>query len=128
APQLAGARRRELGLDVLLSRNPPAQVEELDARGLAPGADVEDTALVSGRRERRAHHVDRVDVVARLLPVAEDLRRLPARKAVEEDRDDACLAVWILARPVDVPVAQRDVPRAVQSRSEERRVGEGGGG
>src|SRR5207253_2407645 len=72
--ELTWARRRELGLDILLARNPPAELEQLDDRGLTPGADVEDAALVPGRGERRAHDIARVDVVARLLPVAEDLR------------------------------------------------------
>ena len=67
------------------------------------------------RRERRPGDVADVDVVARLQPVAEDARLLVARERAEEDRDDAGLAVRILARPVDVAVAQRDVGRPVQA-------------
>jgi hypothetical protein len=42
------------------------------------------------------------------------VRCLAARQAPEKDRDDAGLPVRILARPVHVAVAQRDVPGPVQ--------------
>ena len=54
------------------------------------------------------------DVVARLPPVAEDFRRPAAGETTHEDRDDAGLAVWILARSVHVAVAKRDVRRLVE--------------
>ena len=88
-----------------------AQLVQLDDRGLAAGPDVEDAAILAERRGRRARDVADVDVVAGLRPVAEDRRLLAARERAEEDRDDARLAVRILARAVDVPVAQGDVPR-----------------
>ena len=79
-----------------------------------PGADVEHAALVAERTERRAGDVADVDVVARLAAVAEDPRLLASQSGAEEDRDDARLAVRVLARPVDVSVAERDVVQAVQ--------------
>ena len=81
---------------------------------LAARPDVEHPALVSERRDRRAGDVADVHVVARLPAVAEDPRLLAAREGAEKDRDDARLAMWILSRPVHVPVAQRDVPRPVE--------------
>ena len=61
-----------------------------------------------------AHHVGHVHVVAGLRAVAEDQRRLAREQLAEEDRDHAGLAVRILARPVDVAVAERDVARPVE--------------
>ena len=114
ALQLAGPRLRvdDLRLD---ARGAPAELRELEHRGLAARADVEDAALRAGRRERRARHVAHVDVVARLAPVAEDGERLAAGEAAEEDRHDAGLAVRVLPRPEDVAVAQRHVLRAVEA-------------
>ena len=96
------------------ARHAPAGLVELDHRGLAPGADVEDAAVLPGRGQRRARHVAGVDVVARLAAVAEDARRPALGQRAEEDRDHAGLAVRVLPRPVDVAVAQRDVPRPVE--------------
>ena len=45
-------------------------------------------------------------VVARLQAVAEDARRLAAQQPLGEDGDDAGLALGVLARAVDVGVAQ----------------------
>ena len=92
-----------------------AQVVELDNRGLAPGPDVEDPAFLPERGQRRPGDVADVDVVAGLEAVAEDARLLVAGEGAEEDRDDAGLAVRILARPVDVPVPERDVDRPVEA-------------
>ena len=81
------------------------------------GADVEHAADVAvERRERRPRDVADVDVVAALRAVAEDPARLALEQPAEEDRDDAGLAVGILARPVDVAEAQRDVRRPVEPR------------
>ena len=60
-------------------------------------------------------HVAHEDVVARLPAVAEDLRRAVAGEVAHEDRDDAGLAVRVLPRPVDVPVAERHVTAAVEA-------------
>src|SRR5262245_42656215 len=49
------------------------------------------------------------------MPVSEDPRRLATRERTKEDRDDARLAVGVLARSVHVSVAKRDVGRPVQA-------------
>ena len=67
------------------------------------------------RRDGRPGDVRDVDVVARLRAVAVDVRLVAAEERAEEDRNDAGLAVGILAWPVDVPEAERDVLRLVQA-------------
>src|SRR5204862_1667417 len=114
APELAGPRIGELR--VALDPGRPLDVlVELEDRHLLPRADVEDAAVVPRRGERRRDDVADEDVVARLPPVAVDTRRLSVAQRVHEDRDDAGLAVRVLPRPVDVPVAQRDVRAAVEA-------------
>ncbi len=100
-------RRARGGLD------PGQQVEHA---GLELGADVEGRRRpeVVERGEVRVHHVGHGYVVARLAAVAEDARLLALEQEAEEDRDDAGLAVGILARPEHVAVAQDDVAGAVQ--------------
>ena len=71
-----------------VSRAEPVQLVH---RRLDAGADVEDAAVAPGRREHRVDDVADVDVVARLLAVAEDERLLAAREPLHEDRDDAAL-------------------------------------
>ena len=65
------------------------------------------------RQQVRAHDVADEDVVARLLAVAVHGDGLAAQHLPAEDRDDAGLAVRVLARAVDVGVAQRDEREAV---------------
>ena len=71
-------------------------------------------AVLPRGRQRRPRHVARVDVVARLAPVAEDRRRLACCELPEENCDHARLAVRVLPRPVDVAEAQRHVTGAVE--------------
>src|SRR5205085_10173828 len=85
---------------------------ELVHRRLGAGADVDDPAAPElGRREHRLDDVAGVDVVARLAAVAEDRRLAALVQEAHEDRDDARLAVRLLAGPVDVAEAKCDVPR-----------------
>ena len=53
-----------------------ARAVQLEHARLAAGADVEDAAVVAGRREQRVDDVADEDEVARLAAVAEDRRRL----------------------------------------------------
>ena len=99
---------------ISLPRGAAHRVDELEHRRRPAGRDVEDAAAERRRRQRRAGHVPDVDVVALLRAVAEDRRPPPVRDRAQEDRDDARLAVRVLPRPVDVAVAQRDVPRPVE--------------
>ena len=98
----------------LRARDSLAQLEQLDDGGLTPGAHVVDAAVVRPRGHGRAGDVADVDVVARLRAVAEDLRRLAGEQPLEEDRDDARLAVRVLPRAVHVPVPQRRRARPVE--------------
>ena len=66
------------------------------------------------RGEQRLYDVADVDEVARLAPVPEDLRLLPAAQPVQEDRDHAPLERRQLARAVDVRQAAGDVSGAIQ--------------
>src|SRR5207302_782017 len=56
-----------------------------------------------------------VHVVARLEAVAEHDRAPAGNEPPAEDRDDARLPERVLARPVDVAVAERDGGQAVQA-------------
>ena len=87
---------------------------ELVHRRLERGPDVVDAAA-PGRREGGLDDVADVDVVARLLAVAEDERLLAAPEPFHEDRDDPALERGRLARPVDVGEAQDGVARAVDA-------------
>ena len=69
----------------------------------------------SGGGEVGGDDVADVDVVARLQAVAERDRRAALDELAAEDRDDAALAVRVLARAVDVRVAQRDRRQPVQA-------------
>ena len=62
------------------------------------------------------HHVHHVHVVTRLAAVPVDGEGRAIEDAVAEDRDDAGLAVRILARAIDVREAQRDGVEAVHAR------------
>ena len=97
------------------ARDRRARAMQLEHARLAAGADVEDAAAVAGRGEQRVDDVADEDEVARLAAVAEDRRRLPAREALEEDRDDAALEARLLPRAEDVAEAERDVPAAVDA-------------
>src|SRR4029077_7209664 len=92
-----------------------ARAMQLEHARLAAGADVEHAAAVAGRREQRVDDVADEDEVARLAAVAEDRRGLPAREALEEDRDDASLEARLLPRAEDVAEAERHVPAAVDA-------------
>ena len=91
-----------------------AALPELTHRRLDPRADVEDAAVGAGRRDEGPHDVLHEDVVARLAPVSEDRRGRAVADPREEDRDDARLPVRVLAGPVDVAEAERDVARPIQ--------------
>src|SRR5690606_34641694 len=81
-------------------RTPGAHVEGAVVRGAGgPEARV-------GHGEVRLHHVGDEDVVARLLPVAEDGERRALQELRGEDGHHARLAVRVLARAVDVGVAE----------------------
>ena len=73
---LAGARRGEVGLEVLAPAKAGRCLDQLQHVGLHPGADVERPGLLGPlrRRERRRDHVADIYVVAGLLAVAEDGR------------------------------------------------------
>src|SRR5262249_1712274 len=96
APRVPQARRLEarLRVDTGDLRAKPVQLE--NARLLA-GADVEDAAGMADCREQRVDDVADEDEVAGLCAVAEDDGLVPAREALEEDRDDAALERAVLA-------------------------------
>jgi tetratricopeptide (TPR) repeat protein len=64
------------------------------------------------------HHVAHEHVVAGLQAVAEDRRRSALEQLAAEDGDHARLAERVLARPVDVAVAQRDRAEPVHAREQ----------
>ena len=68
---------------------------------------IEPLTVAGYRREVRGDDVRDVDVVARLAAVAEDRRLAAVGEAAAEDRDHAGLPERVLARPVDVAVAER---------------------
>ena len=113
ALNLSEASGRKLRFELRACRA-PAELVQLEHRGLLAGAHVEDAAVLTGGGQRRPRHVARVDVVACLAAVAEDLRRLACCELPEEDCDHARLTVRVLPRPVDVAEAQRHVTRAVE--------------
>ena len=81
-----------------------------------PGADVHGAVDVGlGGQQVCLHDVADVHVVARLQPVAEHRRPAAVEHLAAEDRDHAGLPERVLARPVDVAVAQRDRRQAVQA-------------
>ena len=86
---------------------------ELEHRGPAATRDVEDIRFGVGGCECCPRYVANVHVIADLGSISEDRRHLTARHLFQKDRDDARLAVWILAWPVDVSVADDDVFRMV---------------
>src|SRR5262249_4399497 len=86
-------------------------------RSLDAGADVEGARDV---RPLEGEHVGARDVLyvdeipcLRAVPV--DDEGLPREETIAEDGDHARFAVWILARAVDVGVAQRDAAHSPQS-------------
>src|SRR5919204_283755 len=78
--KIAGARRGELRLELVLAdaRGLAQRGDDLEHRGLHPGADVVGPVRlgVRGRREVGRDDVADIGVVARLAPVAEDPRPL----------------------------------------------------
>src|SRR6185437_15358086 len=92
------------------------QLGELDDGRLHTGADVE-RARIEGAggwqgsrcgKEVGVGDVGYVDVIAGLHAVAEDGQLASCQHSLAEDRDDAGLAVGVLARAVDVAVAEGD--------------------
>ena len=89
---------------------------ELRHGRLAPGADVAGPRpRESGGREVGGHDVADVDVVAGLQAVAERQRRAALDELAAEDRHHPALAVRVLARAVDVRVAQGGHREPVQA-------------
>jgi hypothetical protein len=84
-------------------------------RGLQPCPHVEGEVVQGASRGERGlpheevgpDHVTHVDVVAGLLPVAEDRERLAREEPLGEDGHDAGLPVGVLAGPEDVGVPER---------------------
>ena len=79
-------------------------------------------AYVDGASERRfggeqvrADDVADIDPVAGLSSIAEHGRPAAVDQRAAKDRHDPCLAVYVLARPVHVAVAQRHGRKTVQS-------------
>src|SRR6266540_4575498 len=113
SPLLTGLRGAVLRRH-LEARRAGQRAMELVHRSLDPRTDVHaaddlgalESAEVGGR------DVLDVDVVAGLLAVPVDDRRLPLQEALGEDGDDAGLALGILAGAVDVGVAERDTADA----------------
>src|SRR3954468_4859549 len=106
---------RELRLERLVAADLAQDVDELEHARLAAGADVVGTGRVGlGCREVRGDDVADPVVVARLLAVAEDGRPRALEQLAAEDRDHARLAERVLARAVDVAVAQRHRRESVQ--------------
>src|SRR5688572_27497320 len=80
---------------------------------LFAGGDVPDAGLLRRKRfQVRLDDVVDVDEVARLPAAAEDLRPFPVEQHLAEDADDAALPFLVLARAVDVGVAQGRVCEA----------------
>src|SRR5262245_12101573 len=106
--ELTEALRRVLWLETL-RRLLVENLDDLEHGSLLAETDVDRPGGVAfAGAEVRVHHVVDIDVVARLLAVAED-HGLPAvDDSAAEDRDDAGLAERVLARAVDVAVAERD--------------------
>jgi hypothetical protein len=101
---------------------PPGSAQDGGAERVGDGQDRRLAARRhverSGRRrasgrEEGGHGVVHVHVVARLAAVAEHGDRLAGGDGALEERDDARLAVRILARPVDVGHAQGERREAV---------------
>ena len=88
-------------------------VEELLHARLDAGADVhQQAAALVDRAHERVDDVVDVHEVAGLRAVAEDHRPLVAEQLAREDRDDARLAVRVLARAVHVGQRERGVLEA----------------
>src|SRR6476469_7154173 len=116
ALHLAGARWRELGLEIAGAAELAEGVDQLQHVGLDPGADVDRAArLGRGRGEHRRDNVAHIYVVAGLLAVAEDGRLLALAQAAAEDRDHAGLAERVLARAVDVAEPQWHAGKSVEA-------------
>src|SRR5437870_4996184 len=109
APLLARARRTELGRPAGAGIARQGIVELVDA-GLDPGPDVESARHGAFERGHVGpHHVGGIHVVASLSAVAIYRHRAAFENAPAENRDHAGLTMRILARAVNVRVAQRDV-------------------
>ena len=92
------------------------RLDQVEHAGLPAGADVERAARLRLRGlQVGLHDVADVHVVARLEAVAEHRRAPALEQLAAEDRDHAGLAERVLARAVDVAVAQRDGRDAVQA-------------
>src|SRR5439155_10398085 len=100
-------RRSQLGLEVDAG-DLAAELVQLQDRGLDPGADIEDASAPRGGKGR-ARDIAGIDVVAGLLPFAEDPRRAALGQRAEENCHDPGFALRILPGSVDVSVAERDV-------------------
>ena len=91
------------------------ELVELGHRGLLAGADVEhETAAPTRRAGEGVHDVVDVDVVAVWLPSPKMTHWPPGDEVAGEDRDDAGLAVRVLARAVDVGEREGGELEAVQ--------------
>ena len=77
---------------------------------LVAQAGADDVALARAALERfkvGARDVGNINVVARLLAIPVDAHAFLPQKLSDKDGDDARLTVGVLARPVNVSVAQR---------------------
>ena len=98
------------------ARRRPEALEEGHDRRLDTGAHVHGPTHVDPleREPGGFGDVPHVDVVSRLEPVTVDDAGLTPQEALREDGDDACLAVRVLARPIDVGQAQDDPAESVE--------------
>src|SRR3954469_11403728 len=117
---LAKARLSELGLEIVPVARLLQDRDQIQHARLRAGADVDRAAdiRVLRRHEVRRDDIAHVDVVARLAAVTVDPGAPALHQPAAEDRDHASLAERVLARAVDVPIAQRDGAHAVQARVE----------
>ena len=111
ASELAGARRRELGL-TLVAQAPSSTSSTLTSRP-PPTLTTSRGGPLSAARKAVDHVVDE-DVVTGLQPVSEHGAGLAGQQPPAEDGHHAGLAVRVLPGPVDVAQAQRHPRRVVQ--------------
>src|SRR5829696_907720 len=112
---LAGALGGVLGLEAVV-RVRVQHLDDVEQALLLAEADVDRTRGVRlGGAQVGIHHVVHKDVVARLLAASEDRGPATVEDLPAEDRDHAGLAERVLARAVDVAVAQRHRGESVQA-------------
>ncbi len=117
SPGRSGQKLWRRQLEAARGADVTQRLDQIKHRGLFAAGDVDRARdLGVGSEEVGADDVGHVDPIARLAAVAEHLGRAAVQQATAEDRDDTRLTVDVLARPVDVAVAERHGREAEQPR------------